>query len=380
MQPEEMLYHKLRAHIDMMPIAFPETSSGVEIRLLKQLFTPKEAEIALELSAVPEPLGRIHKRLKKRGLSRKKLEETLDSMVQKGNIMGGAMFEKLGKGKCYSKSLMAIGMFEAQVDRITEELSRDFEEYVHKEFHGAFYGKKTGQMRTIPVNSTVVSDHYIDTYDNIREYMKGLEGDISVMNCICRQAKDVTGGSCSQSSTRETCLGFHEVAKLVIDRGQGRPISLDEAIEIVNRAEENGFVLQPENNKNPRYLCCCCADCCHVLKGLKRFPRPAEHFQSSYRSHVTEAACTGCGKCIKACPMGALNLKDKKAVVDYDRCIGCGVCAVKCDIEAISLHKKESPHVPPKNNDIQYQKIMMERFGLAGTLKIAGKAVLGMKI
>jgi hypothetical protein len=33
------------------------------------LFTPEEAKIALELSALPEPLERIHKRLKKTGIT-----------------------------------------------------------------------------------------------------------------------------------------------------------------------------------------------------------------------------------------------------------------------------------------------------------------------
>ena len=59
------VYRKLQKHLDNMPIAFPESDSGFDIELLKQRFTPEEAEIALELSALPEPLERIHKRLKK---------------------------------------------------------------------------------------------------------------------------------------------------------------------------------------------------------------------------------------------------------------------------------------------------------------------------
>ena len=63
------VYRKLQKHLDNMPVAFPESDIGLDIKLLKHRFTPKEAEIALELSALPEPLERIHKRLAKTGVS-----------------------------------------------------------------------------------------------------------------------------------------------------------------------------------------------------------------------------------------------------------------------------------------------------------------------
>ena len=49
------IYRKLQKHIDNMPIPFPESDLGLDIKLLKQLFTPEEAEVALQLSALPEP-------------------------------------------------------------------------------------------------------------------------------------------------------------------------------------------------------------------------------------------------------------------------------------------------------------------------------------
>ena len=50
------LYRKLQRHLDRMPVAFPPTESGVEIRILQRLFTPDEARMALCLSAIPERL------------------------------------------------------------------------------------------------------------------------------------------------------------------------------------------------------------------------------------------------------------------------------------------------------------------------------------
>ena len=47
MDREVTVYRKLQKYLDRMPISYPETESGVEIRILKHLFTPEEAEIAL---------------------------------------------------------------------------------------------------------------------------------------------------------------------------------------------------------------------------------------------------------------------------------------------------------------------------------------------
>ncbi|MHA2340110.1 MAG: hypothetical protein ACXACX_22650 [Candidatus Hodarchaeales archaeon] len=42
----ESAYRELQQHLDTFPVGFPATKSGVEIRLLKNLFTPEEARIA----------------------------------------------------------------------------------------------------------------------------------------------------------------------------------------------------------------------------------------------------------------------------------------------------------------------------------------------
>ena len=93
MKTNNDVYRQLQRHLDSMPIPFPESKSGLDIKLLQYFFTPEEAKIALELSALPEPVNRIHKRLKDTGISVNELESTLDKMVEKGAILGGKIFE-----------------------------------------------------------------------------------------------------------------------------------------------------------------------------------------------------------------------------------------------------------------------------------------------
>jgi NAD-dependent dihydropyrimidine dehydrogenase PreA subunit len=364
-----------------MPIPFSETASGVELKLLKHLFTPAEAEIALNLNILPETINRIHKRVQKSGITitPKELEEVLDNLVGKGAIMGGRAFESKGKGKQYSLIQLVLGMFEFQVGRLTKDYVHDFEQYSKEQFQKDLYGAKTHQMRTIPIGLAITPEMRIEPYNDMKKYVEGLRDDIAVTNCVCRESAEVIGGTCRHSDIRETCLMFSDAARYTIGRGYGRPLTNEEAINILNRAEEAGFVLQPQNAQEPQYICCCCVDCCHALKMMKMLPKPADLCSAIYYTTIDTSKCKGCKKCIDRCGMEAIVLKDKVAVVNLDRCIGCGACFVACKNEAHTLHKKEKIYVPPKNQDALYQKIMVERFGIVGTMKAVSKVLAGRK-
>src|SRR5664279_4449644 len=85
MEPDT-LYRKLQQHLDRMPVGFPATESGVEIRILRQLFTPEEAELALEASAIPEPAATIHRRVKGE-MTLDEVSGRLEEMADKGLIL-----------------------------------------------------------------------------------------------------------------------------------------------------------------------------------------------------------------------------------------------------------------------------------------------------
>src|SRR5512147_1662935 len=109
MTDEVDVYRRLQRALDDLPVRYPETPSGVELRILKRLFTPDEAEVALALSAIPEPVETIA------GRTHEELERRLDRMVEKGAIFGGRLLARDG-AKRYSRAPLVIGMYEAQVD------------------------------------------------------------------------------------------------------------------------------------------------------------------------------------------------------------------------------------------------------------------------
>jgi Fe-S-cluster-containing hydrogenase component 2/predicted transcriptional regulator len=374
---ESTVHRRLQQHLDELPIRFPATESGVELRILRRLFTPEEAVIALALSAVPEPVETIARRLP--GQDEAALERALDRLVEKGAIFGGRLLAREGR-KRYSRAPLVVGIYEAQVDRLTKEMQQDFEQYAREGFAAALLSAKTKQMRTVPVNARFVPDRLVGRYDDARSWIAEGEGPWAARNCVCRQGHDLIGEPCRQTSARRVCLMIGAAAKASLDTGEGQPLTREDSLALLDQAERDGMVLQPANAQKPLFICLCCGCCCGMLRAAKQFPKPAEYLQSNYRAVVDRERCAECGSCRERCPMEALSDEDGATAVDHDRCIGCGVCVPACTSDAIRLEAKEKPRVPPKDLRSMYGKIMSERFGAVGTAKRVGKALLGRQV
>jgi NAD-dependent dihydropyrimidine dehydrogenase PreA subunit len=380
MNRNDDLYRRLQQHFDNAPIPFPASQSGVELRILKHLFTRKEAEIALALNVIPEPLKKIHRRLKVLQISSEELRKILDAMIMKGLINEGIAKYKSKPVVAYGKVPLVVGMFELQVNRLTRSVVEDFHAYIDETFGDAIFKQKTPQLRTVPINTQVAFTGTIGRYDDIRSFIGETKGPFGVMNCICRQAQELLGHSCSNTENHETCLSVGPAARWLRKLGHARLISRAEFQERLDRAEAQGLVLQPQNSQSPQYICCCCPDCCELLINVRKFPRPIDYYNPNYQARGNPEDCTGCKTCEKRCPMNAVTVIDKKAQIYLNRCIGCGVCAVACKVNAIKLLPRERQTVPPRNTQALYQKIMMERYGPLRTLGKAAKLLMGGKL
>jgi electron transport complex protein RnfB len=371
----DTLYRKLQQHLDRMPVGFPATESGVEIRILRQLFTPEEASLALQASAIPEPAATIHRRVKP-AMTLAEVTTRLGQMADKGLILRiGARREPL-----YGKLIFAVGFFERQLKRLTPELERDCREYLLGDFRQAFHRKKTTQFRTVPVNKTIAIERNVATYEDIRGYVASSAGPFATMDCICRHGRELQGEKCLQTNLLENCLTMGVAAREMVRIGQARSISREQMLELLDAADKEGLVLQPENTKNPLFVCCCCGCCCGVLTSAKRFPRPAEYFSASFQAEADAALCDSCGVCQSRCQMDALlDEGDGKMRVDLARCIGCGLCVTTCPSGALRLVEKEQRKVPPDDTKALYLQLLQERYGPWGMAKIAGRKLLGMK-
>ena len=371
----ETLYRRLQQHLDRMPVGFPATESGVEIRILRRLFTPQEAEVALELSVIPEPASVIHKRCKSR-LTLPELEQKLHRMAGKGIVLAHAVEGKVR----YAKLIYAIGMYERQCKTLTPEFERDSRQYMEEAFSQAFHSRKTTQLRIVPVNRQIAVERSVTTYDQLRAYVESSPGPFGAITCICRHGKDLVGESCKQTKLRDNCLMMGRAAEWAANSGAGRAISRQEMLDLLDQADKEGLVLQPENTKSPMFVCCCCGCCCGVLTSAKRLPAPADYFSSNFHAEVEAEACEQCAACEARCQMDAISSPEGKAVVDRSRCIGCALCVTTCPSGAMRLVPNEAPKIPPDDTKALYMQMLHDRFGPLGMAKLGAKKMLGMKI
>jgi len=346
----EDVYTRLREFMDKMPIGYPETPDGVEIKILKKLYTPEEAELTMKLKTEPEEVPAAAKRL---GVDEKELAGKLEDMALKGLIYR----VRSGDKKLYQAFQFIVGVYEFQLPHLDKEFCELFEQYLP--YIGMNMASvQTQQLRVVPVESAVGKGGTVESYNQVREMVKQQKV-LSVMDCICRKEQGLLDNPCEKP--KESCLGFGDMAQYNIDNSAGRQIDVDECMKILDKAEEAGLVLQPSNTEKLEWICCCCDCCCPGLKIAKSTPRPQDLIRTYYEAKIDADECTACGDCIERCPMDAIQEGDNVSEIIDGRCIGCGLCVSVCPVEAISLEPKPGMDAPPKDMPDMLNRIAVER-------------------
>ena len=348
----EDLYRQLAQHLDNLPAGFPPTKSGVELRILKRLFTPEEATVAMGLTIMPEPPAAIAARLKR---DPDALAPMLEEMATKGLI-----FRRARKGENqYMAAQFVVGIWEYHVNDLDEELIKDVNEYIPHLMKKSFIKHETKQLRVIPVAQSLDAAIEVMPYEQA-EAIIAKQSRIVVAPCICRKEHAMMGKGCGKPM--ENCLVFGAAAHYYEQNGLGRVIEPEEALDILKKGIDAGLVLQPGNAKKPANICLCCGCCCQILKNLSTLEKPAQATITNYFAVVDEDNCTACGVCEERCQMDAITIEDT-AMIDLDRCIGCGLCVPSCDFDAMTLRPKdaEAQYEPPANTFETYLNLARER-------------------
>ena len=335
------VYEKLRERLDDMAVGFPATESGVEIRILKKLFTETQADLFVKLRPLPESPNDIARRLE---LESESLADQLEEMAQKGLIF---RVRKGGKVR-YAAVPYVVGIFEFQLNHMDEEFAQAHEEYFETVFRKSIQGFETPVLRTVPIDRNLVAEYPVAPFEDVLEIIENQET-IAIAPCVCRTTKDLVGERCDKPM--ENCFSFGSHAAYYVDNGMGRYITKEEAKKIIIANEKASLVMQPFNSQKAGGMCSCCGCCCGVLRGIKAQPAPAEAVKSNYYAVVDLDECTGCETCLERCQMEAIDMVDGIAEVVLHRCIGCGLCVTTCPTEAIGLQVKaeDQQYEPPQN-------------------------------
>lgn len=331
---EDQVYYRLREVLDTIPNGFPATESGVEIKLLKKIFTEEEAELAMKLKLQFETLDDIAKRT---GLDRGYLDTTLRAMNQKGQVFrinfGGTSVFKLLP--------FVFGIYEFQLPRIDREFTELFEQYSKEAFQKEFFSRTPALMKVVPIGVDVSPDSTVEPYESVVKLIEGAKSWM-VNECVCKKERALMGHRCDRPM--EVCLAFAPVEHVFDNVKTGRAITKEEAYRILKESEEAGLVHQVSNTATGHiYICNCCECCCLPLRSFKEIGTNATA-RSNYRAAVDASICTACGVCIDRCQVDAIEVGECAVIGD---CIGCGLCATSCPAGAIRMVRRDQAEQLP---------------------------------
>ena len=167
-------------------------------------------------------------------------------------------------------------------------------------------------MHVIPVEKAINATNTSISIEHISHWLDKYEGSLSVGYCSCRNARRLYGEGSGEIQD-DCCIGLGDFATYLVETGKGRPITKQEALEICQRAEDNGYVHQVTNIDGQDKifgLCNCDLGVCFALRTSQYFNTP-NMSASSFRAHVNKDNCVACGKCVEVCPAGAVKLGQK---------------------------------------------------------------------
>jgi Pyruvate/2-oxoacid:ferredoxin oxidoreductase delta subunit len=314
--------------------------------LVEELFTPEEAAV---YNAIPKGYHPAEAIAREMGKEVDEIKSVLESMAFKGLCTAGSR----GGVTFYSAPPFWPGIFEFQFMRGTRtERDRKLARLIHA-YKTAVDAEQGPEKITYPTNRVIAVDRKIQaentvhTYQQVASYIEKYHP-LSVATCFCRHEAKLIDEKDDCGKPDEVCMQFGMGAQFVIDRKMGREISKEEALEVLNKAEEAGLVHATLNRQEIDLLCNCCGCHCTILKTALAQPKPGLNLNSGFKPQHDYGLCTSCGVCVDRCPAQALAMgNEDRPEVNLDRCIGCGVCASGCDFDAIRLVERAGILPPP---------------------------------
>jgi electron transport complex protein RnfB len=310
------LYAQLAGALDRLPNGFPRTPAGTEIAILKKIFTPDEAALAVQLGGEMEPVEQIAGRA---GLPVGEARTRLMDMVRRGMIW----FDKEGGKPRFRLAPFIVGLYEAQLELMDHELAHLVEQYMNEGGAQGIMGPEPALHRVLPTLGTVKSE-WILPYEDVRAILMEAKN-FGVRDCICREQQKYMGRPCKYPV--HNCLGFSSVER----PPKPGELTREEALALLDEAEKAGLVHTVNNvMQGVGYICNCCGCCCGILRGITEHGLKNSVARANYYAVIDPDQCQGCETCVERCQVHAISMQAGVAVVDRERCIGCGLCASGC--------------------------------------------------
>ena len=172
-------------------------------------------------------------------------------------------------------------------------------------------------MHVVPVEKAIPSEQKSVDLEHLSHWLDKYDGKCAVGACSCRRSRRVRDEGCGHLE-EDMCIAVGDMATYAIETNKARPVTREEVMEILQRAEDNGFVHQITNIDGKDKIlgiCNCCVCSCYALRTSQLFSTP-NMSASAYRAHVDPEKCVACGQCAEVCPAGSAKLGQKLCTKD----------------------------------------------------------------
>lgn len=367
---QEREYRLLQQRLDQNITGAPY--SPVFIRILQLLFSPAEAAIARKIPLRPVAVTAL---ARKTGLELEDLREKILIMAEKGLV-----FDFEYKGQCHVVlAPVVIGFFEFVYMRSRDnldlrELAELFEEYMFRDDRFA----RDIFQETTQLGRTLVREEALGDYAEVLDWEKASHvittaKAVGISLCACRHKASHLDKACA--APLKACLTFGNSAQILINKGMADTATVSDAMKVLEQCKEAGLAQIADNvQKTVGFLCNCCGCCCGMFQAVRSFDIRTAIVTSNWVAKIETSRCTGCGLCVKACPVEAIAV-DKagdaarsKAVCEPELCLGCGVCYTACKLGCIKMISRDRRVMVPETTFDRMVTMAIERGKLSNFL------------
>ncbi len=363
------VYDRLTDRLNRFPQGAPPSESLFAI--LKMLFSEREAALVSVLPIRPFTAAKAAAIWKTSEVEARKDLEALAARALLVDIERDGDFE-------YVLPPPMAGFFEFSMMRVREDLDQQalaelFYEYLNVEedfVRALFTGGETQLGRTF-VNEPALPAgdalHVLD-FERASEVVR-TASHRGISRCYCRHKMEHVGRACA--APQDICMTFDTTAASLVRHGHARAVDVAEGLELLRRAWDEGLVQFGENvRRSVSFICNCCGCCCEAMIAARRFAAMHPIHTTPFLPAVDEGRCSGCERCVRACPveaMVAVSANDPRrpkrtvARVDAQRCLGCGVCVRTCAPGALSLVERGPRKLTPRDGAHRAVLMAIER-------------------
>ena len=379
----EPAYAPLAARLNRFPQGAP--SSELLFKILNILFKEEEAELVARLPIKPftaEKAATIWK------LPLVDARKHLDELSSRAILLD----TELDGTTTYILPPPMAGFFEFSMMRTRSDidqqlLSELFYQYmnIEEDFIKSLFTDGETQLGRVFVHEPVLpseSTTQVLDYERASEVIRGATHR-GISMCYCRHKMKHVDRACD--APMDICMTFNNSTDSLVRHGFARPVDVAEGLDLLQQAYDANLVQFGENVRTGvNFICNCCGCCCEALIAARRFGMLHPVHTTNFMPVVDQQQCTGCGLCVRACPVEAIGLvsandprqpKRQKARVNEDICLGCGLCARACKDASLKLVPRKERVITPVDSTHRAVLMAIER-GMLQNLVFDNRALV----